>query len=106
MIEEVLKNVVEAEAEAERIRSEAEKKARDIRAKADERAKEEKERAFSNVRVKRSERVRQASNSAAARLSESSELFKAQSVAFLNERSGKAEEIAEELFGRIKNGDC
>ena len=106
MIEEILKKVAEAEKNADNIKSESEAVAREIRTNADKKAKEEKEVAFLNARVKKADEVMSAKNACAEHFGKTLETAKADAEKYKSEKSGKVEELSEDLFGRIKNGDC
>ena len=101
MIEEVLKNVKNAEAEAEKIIAAAEERAAEIKLSADnacaeilDKAKKE-SRAQSAITVKNAEiEADKAFNDAAKACEDDCERLKADTV-------GKVEKLAEEVFGRI-----
>lgn len=106
MIEEVLKKISESEAAAEKIKAEGEAKALSIRFEAEKKAKELRDDGESKVRVKRLADLQKATKEAADSFSEhkSAVLIKAEN--FKTEKSGRAEELAEELYRRMKDGDC
>ena len=106
MIEEVLKRVSSSEETAQKIKEESEAKAALIRSAAEKGAAEEKENGALEARVKRIESVRRAKSAAAEHFESERKVYLAEAENFKTEKSGKAEEIAEELFGRVKNGDC
>ena len=106
MIEEILEKVAEAEKNAENIKSESEAVAREIRANADKKAKEEKEIAFLNARVKKADKVLSAKNACSQHFGKTLETAEAEAEKYKTEKSGKVEELSEDLFGRIRNGDC
>lgn len=106
MIEEVLKKVSSSEETAKKIRAESDEKAAGIRAQADRKAAEIKKNGASDSRVKRLAAVQNAKMSVAVRFEEEKKKYRAEAEKFKAENSGKAEEAAEMLFGRIKNGDC
>ena len=91
MIEDVLKKISLSEEQAKSIRADGDERASAIRQRADNEAKEKKE---------------SGENEARARLNGALEKAKNDAKRFIADRSGKADEIADELFGRIKNGDC
>ena len=99
MIEEVLKKVSSSEETAKKIRAESDEKAAGIRAQADRKAAEIKGNGTLDSRVN-------AKMSVAVRFEEEKKKYRAEAEKFKAENSGKAEEAAEMLFGRIKNGDC
>lgn len=106
MIEEVLKRVSSSEETAKRIKDESDEKARVIMAEADKNAADVKENGVSDARVKRLAQVNAAKMNVAAHFENERKVYLAEAEKFKAEKSGKAEEIAEELFGRIKDGDC
>lgn len=106
MIEEVLKKISSSEETARKIKEESEEKASLIRSAAEKSAAEERENGALESRVKRIEAVRQAKVAAAEHFDGERKVYLAEAEKFKTEKSGKAEEIAEELFGRVKNGDC
>ena len=106
MIEEILKKVAEAEKNAENIKSESEAVAREIRANADKKAKEEKEIAFLNARVKKADKFLSAKNACSQHFGTTLEPAAPEPHKYKTEKSGKVEELSEDLFGRIRNGDC
>ena len=56
--------------------------------------------------MKRLAAVQNAKMSVAVRFEEEKKKYRAEAEKFKAENRGKAEEAAEMLFGRIKNGDC
>ena len=106
MIEEVLKKVSLSEETAKGIREESEEKASLIRAAADKNAAEIIENGASDSRVKRLSEVQNAKMNAAAHFETEKKAYSTEAERFKAEKSGKVEQLAEELFGRIKNGDC
>ena len=106
MIEEILKKVAEAEKKADNIKSESEAVAREIRANADKKAKEGKEIAFLNARVKKNDEVLSAKKTCLEHFGKTIGVAKAEAEKLKEEKSGKVEELSEDLFGRIRNGDC
>lgn len=106
MIEEVLKKVSLSEETAKKIKEESDEKSSLIRAAADKNAAEIIENGASDARVKRLSEVQNAKMNAAAHFETEKKAYFADAGKFKAEKSGKVEQLAEELFGRIKNGDC
>ena len=106
MIEDVLKKISLSEEQAKSIRADGDERASAIRQRADNEAKEKKERGENEPRARLNGALKKAKNDAEKHFASEREAAENDAKRFIADRSGKAVEIADELFGRIKNGDC
>ena len=105
MINEVLKNVRDAEEKADEIRKNAEEKAGRIRADADAYARENAAQAKKNVRAKRDNALVTAGLAAEREYLKTLSANETENAKMKEEYSSKTDELAKEIFGRIINGD-
>lgn len=106
MIEDVLKKISLSEEQAKSIRAGGDEKASAIRQRADKEAKEKKESGENEARARLNGALEKAKNDAEKHFAFARAAAENDAKMFIADRSGKADEIADELFGRIKNGDC
>ena len=106
MIEDILKKISLSEEQAKSIKAKGDEKASAIRQKADKDAKERKESGENEARARLNEALDRAKSDAVKHFASEREAAENDAKKFITDRSGKADEIAGELFGRIKNGDC
>ncbi len=106
MIEDVLKKISLSEEKAKSIRAEGDEKASAIREKAEKEAKERKESGENEARASLNSALENAKSEALNHFACEREAAENDAKKFITDRSGKKDEIAGELFGRIKNGDC
>lgn len=105
MIEDVIVKIKDAEEAAASLKLEAENRAEAIRAKADEDYARVVEETKKTVRVKKENILLSARNAAAEEYSAEIDSAKEDGRRLVGSYEKSAEEAAEDLFGRIKNGD-
>lgn len=106
MIEEILSDVKKAEQQAAEIRQQAEQKSDEIRAEADALAAEQIETAKKNAKNYKNAEIEAAERDSDAKSAEFAAKTKAECENLKSEYAGKAENLSEEVFRRVLDGNC
>ena len=105
MIEDVLKNVREAEDKASAIIAAAEEEARKLRAAADLRVTEIIDGATKNAKAERANALTGATSEAERKAAEDAEKVRAECLKLKSDLDAEAENLSLEICRRIKDGD-
>ena len=106
MINEVINEILKAEAQAEEILSKAEEKAQDIIATAENQANSIIEQANENAKALRAQIKAESEDKASAEYQTVMEHAREESELLTKEKERSAIDAGEYLFGRIVNGNC
>lgn len=105
MIEEMLKKIREAEENADSVRADADEKSREIRSKADADYARVVEEAKRNARAKRESEISSVRAFVATKSATEIEEARIAGDKTVMDNESRAVELANELYGRILNGD-